>query len=104
MQLSQSLLSEIKSIIARSQDKAIRSVDTERVRMYWQIGKVIFEEEQQGEDRATYGSFLIKSLSEQLQPQFGSGFFPAAVRAIPAILSGFPNCVRSADAIQLDSL
>lgn len=42
--------------------------------MYWQIGKVIFEEEQEGEERAEYGKFLIKSLSETLQPQFGSGF------------------------------
>lgn len=42
--------------------------------MYWQIGKVIFEEEQQGKERAGYGDFLIKSLSENLQPQFGTGF------------------------------
>lgn len=42
--------------------------------MYWYIGKVLFEEEQQGEDRAAYGAFLIQSLAQQLQPQFGSGF------------------------------
>lgn len=42
--------------------------------MYWQIGKVIFKEEQGGKERADYGKFLIKSLSEKLQPQFGSGF------------------------------
>lgn len=42
--------------------------------MYWQIGKVIFEEEQQGKERAGYGEFLIKSISETLQPQLGSGF------------------------------
>lgn len=74
MQLNQPLLSKVKNIISRSQEQAVRSVDTERVLMYWQIGKVIFEEEQQGEDRAAYGSFLIQSLAEQLQPQMGSGF------------------------------
>lgn len=42
--------------------------------MYWQIGKQIFEEEQQGKDRADYGAYLIRYLSEQLQPKFGSGF------------------------------
>ena len=42
--------------------------------MYWQIGKVIFEEEQEGKERAGYGDYLIKSLSYKLQPQFGSGF------------------------------
>jgi predicted nuclease of restriction endonuclease-like (RecB) superfamily len=74
MLIKQELIQQIQSIIANARDKAIRSVDTERMMMYWQIGKVIFEEEQQGKERAGYGDFLIKSLSETLQPQFGSGF------------------------------
>ena len=74
MLLKKELLQQILDIIARAKDKAIRSVDTERVLMYWQIGKVILEEEQEGKERAGYGEFLIKSLSENLQPQFGSGF------------------------------
>jgi predicted nuclease of restriction endonuclease-like (RecB) superfamily len=74
MELSNNIINQIQSIIANAQARAIRSVDTERVAMYWQIGKVIFEEEQQGKERAEYGTFLIKSLAETLQPQFGSGF------------------------------
>jgi len=74
MQIKQNLIRQIKDIIVQSRERAIRSVDFERVLMYWQIGKVIFEEEQQGEDRAAYGTFLIRSLAETLQPQFGSGF------------------------------
>ncbi len=74
MKLKQQLIAEIQGIIAQARERAIRSVDAERVLMYWQIGKIIFEEEQQGEDRAAYGSFLIKGLAEELQPQFGSGF------------------------------
>ena len=42
--------------------------------MSWHIGKRIFEEEQDEKDRADYGTFLIKYLSEQLRPEFGSGF------------------------------
>ena len=45
--------------------------------MYWHIGEQIFEEEQQGKDRADYGKYLIRSLAEQLEPEFGSGFGPA---------------------------
>ena len=74
MHIKQNLIRQIKDIIVQSRERAIRSVDFERVLMYWQIGKVIFEEEQQGEDRAAYGTFLIRSLAETLQPQFGSGF------------------------------
>lgn len=74
MVIKQELIRQIQSIIAQAREKAIRSVDTERVLMYWQIGKVIFEEEQEGEDRAAYGTFLIKGLADELQPQFGTGF------------------------------
>jgi hypothetical protein len=74
MLLNQSVITDIKAIIAQSKDKAIRAVDHQRTLMYWHIGKRIFEEEQQGKERAEYGTFLIKYLSEQLQPEFGSGF------------------------------
>ena len=74
MKLQKQLISQIKDIVSNAQQRAVRSVNTERVTMYWQIGKVIFEEEQQGKDRATYGTFLIKSISQELLPQLGSGF------------------------------
>lgn len=68
------VVSDIKTIIAQSRETAIRAVDFQRVLMYWHIGKRIFEEEQQGQARADYGSYLIKSLARVLQPEFGSGF------------------------------
>lgn len=74
MLLDQSIILDIKAIIAQSKDKAIRAVDHQRTLMYWHIGKRILEEEQGGKHRADYGSFLIKYLSEQLQTEFGSGF------------------------------
>lgn len=74
MLINQSIITEIKSIIANAKDTAIRAVDNQRTLMYWHIGKTIFEEEQQGKERADYGNYLIKYLSEQLQPEFGSGF------------------------------
>ena len=47
MQIKHDLIEQIKSIISSAQERAIRSIDTERVLMYWQIGRVILEEEQQ---------------------------------------------------------
>ena len=70
MELKKSLVEEILVIISTSRVRAIRSVDAERVLMYWQIGKVIFEEEQQWKSRADYGSFLIKSISNEFRSQF----------------------------------
>lgn len=72
--LPNSFLQEIKEIILASRVNAARSVDFCRVQMYWQMGKRIFEEEQQGKERADYGSYLIRNLAKEIQPEFGSGF------------------------------
>ena len=61
MLINQSIITDIKAIIAQSKDKAIRAVDHQRTLMYWHIGKRIFEEEQEGKERADYGTFLISS-------------------------------------------
>ncbi|MFB9843896.1 PDDEXK nuclease domain-containing protein [Mucilaginibacter ginsenosidivorans] len=74
MNLEKSIVTDIQSIIIKARESAIRAVDHERVLMYWQIGKRIFEEDQAGEERAKYGSQLLKFLSDKLQPQYGSGF------------------------------
>ncbi len=91
MELKKSVVAEILEIISVSQSRAIRSVDAERVLMYWHIGKVIFEEEQQGKSRADYGSFLIKSISNEFQPQFGTGFSIRQLELNRQFYRTFPN-------------
>jgi len=97
VQLKKEFIQQIQAIIATAKDRAIRSVDTERVLMYWQIGKVILEEEQEGKERAGYGEFLIKSLAEALQPQFGSGFSYRQLNLFRQFYRSFPivNALRS---------
>lgn len=73
-QFSASFVQEIKDIILTARTHAVRSVDFCRVQMYWQMGKRIFEEEQQGKERADYGARLIRNLAKEIQPEFGSGF------------------------------
>lgn len=68
------LTNDIKNLIATSQEKAIRAVDYQRVLLYWNIGKRIFEEVQGGEARAEYGKSIIKNLSNELEPVYGSGY------------------------------
>ena len=68
------LLEDIQSLIADAQDKAIRAVDTQRVMLYWKIGQRIYEELQDGKDRADYGKQILKTLSSDLEPMFGSGY------------------------------
>lgn len=73
-QLSASFVHSVKQIIAKAQNNAVRAVNQERVHMYWHIGRHIVEEEQQGAARADYGTYLIKTLAEELEKDFGSGF------------------------------
>ncbi len=91
MELKRQIIEQIQEIIVSSQTRAIRSVNTERVLMYWQIGKIIFEEEQGGKERAEYGTFLIKSISQELQPQFGSGFTVRQLERNRQFYRTFPN-------------
>lgn len=65
---------DIRSIIDNARATAVRSVDFCRVQMYWNIGRRIFEEEQQGKERADYGTYLIKNLAAKIEPEYGSGF------------------------------
>lgn len=70
----QNLYNEVRDIIASARQNAVRSVDFCRVQMYWNIGKRIIETEQQGKERAEYGSYLLKNLAKRLEPEYGSGF------------------------------
>lgn len=67
-------LTDVKQIIDAARSSAARSIDFCRVQMYWNIGRRIFEEEQQGKVRADYGTYLIKNLAQTLEPEYGSGF------------------------------
>ena len=59
---NQSLIPDIKTIIATAKERAVRIVENERTLMYWNIGQRIFEEEQTGKDRAGYGEYLVNPL------------------------------------------
>lgn len=74
MKKEELFLNDIRGIIDAARAHAVRSVDFCRVQMYWQLGRRIFEEEQQGKERADYGSYLIKNLAKQLEPDYGSRF------------------------------
>lgn len=97
MEFNASLASEIKVLILQSREQAIRAVDNARVLLYWNIGKRIFEEEQAGKERADYGTFLIRSLSEELQPEFGSGYSVRQLELMRQFYKTFPitNALRS---------
>jgi len=72
--ISEKFVFDIKTIIGQARQKAVRCVEFHRVEMYWKLGERIFVEEQEGKERADYGSYLIKNLADKIEPEFGSGF------------------------------
>lgn len=90
MNINKSILTDIRDIISNSKEKAIRLVDYERTLMYWRIGQRIFEEEQEGKDRADYGKYLTKFIAEDLEPEFGSGFSKRQVELFRQFYRIFP--------------
>ncbi len=88
--ISTQFIGQIKNIIVQAQDNAIRAVDNERVLMYWNIGKMIIEEEQQGKERAKYGTYLIKNLAKELEPEFGAGFSVRQLERCRQFFKEFP--------------
>lgn len=70
----ETVLSAIRQIIADAQTSAARSVNHALTLMYWHIGRVIVEDEQQGQARADYGKALILNLSAQLVADYGDNF------------------------------
>lgn len=72
--LDEQFVSDIRNIIITARATAIRSVDFERVKMYWKLGERIFIEEQKGQDRAEYGAYLLQNVALEIEKEFGSGF------------------------------
>ncbi|MGL5428277.1 MAG: PDDEXK nuclease domain-containing protein [Cetobacterium sp.] len=64
----------ILNILKYSREKVLKTVNITMVKTYFEIGRLILEEEQKGEYRATYGKELLKNLSIRLTKDFGKGF------------------------------
>lgn len=95
--IPQQFFTQIRDIIQEAQQNAVKAVNQERVIMYWSIGKHIVEEEQNGKERADYGTFLLKSLSKELTKDFGSGFSYRQLNFCRQFYNTFPkvNALRS---------
>lgn len=88
---------DVRQIIETARSHAVRSVDFCRVQMYWQLGRRIFEQEQQGKDRADYGTYLIRNLAKVIEPEYGTGFSVRQLELCRQFYRVYPiaNTVRS---------
>ena len=87
----QSVISDIKKIIASGRDSAYNAANVAIIMTYWNIGKRIVEQEQSGEDRAEYGKHLITALADELTKEFGKGFSERNLHYYRKFYSCFPD-------------
>ncbi len=71
---SNQLLSNIREILLSARHTAYKAVNFAMVTAYWNIGKLIVEDEQNGNVRAEYGKAVLEELSTKLTEEFGKGF------------------------------
>jgi len=82
--------SGIKKILEEARSTAYRAVNFAMVQEYWNIGRVIVEDEQKGKEKADYGKKLIKKLSKRLKADFGKGFDPSNLCYMRSFFLAFP--------------
>ena len=74
LQSNKNLFNTTIKILQDAREQVFRTVNQTMVRTYFEIGRLIVEEEQGGKHRAEYGKQLIKELSKVLTIEFGRGF------------------------------
>ncbi|WP_299265206.1 PDDEXK nuclease domain-containing protein [uncultured Leptotrichia sp.] len=82
MEISNNYISEIKKILKDARQKAYTAVNSAMVEAYWEIGRRIVEEEQNGKERAEYGKEILQNLSKELTEEFGKGYSYRTLREI----------------------
>lgn len=68
------LYSKIAGLLQTARQTVVRTVNRTMVYTYYEIGRMIVEDEQQGKQRAEYGKQVLKELSTRLTADFGKGF------------------------------
>jgi predicted nuclease of restriction endonuclease-like (RecB) superfamily len=68
------LSKKISNLLNESRQRVVQAVNHTMVLTYFEIGRMIVEEEQNGKERADYGSQLLSDLSKSLTQEFGRGF------------------------------
>jgi len=84
------MLENIRELLLASRVQLQQSVNTTMVQTYWNIGRMIVEEEQKGKERASYGKGQLKLLSQKLSSEFGKGFDVTNLRKMRQFYQCFP--------------
>ena len=91
------LYDDISKILTENRKQAYVAVNQSMVQAYWQIGRIIIEEEQSGKLRSDYGKKVLQRLSDKLTEEYGKGFSVRTLQQMKKFYAVFPiaNALRS---------
>lgn len=84
------LYAGIREVLSTSRQQARQAVNEAMVQAYWQIGRLIVEDEQQGEARAEYGKKVLPAVAKRLAEEFGKGFSLTNLKLFRQFCLAFP--------------
>lgn len=84
------IVEELKAIICASRVQIAQTINTVMVQTYWNIGKMLIEDEQKGQTRAEYGTKQLEFISKELTQEFGKGFDVSNLRNMRRFYLTFP--------------
>ena len=67
-------ISGVRDLLVEARQSVVKQVNATMIKTYYEIGRRIVEQEQQGKEVANYGDYLLVRLSESLSGSFGKGF------------------------------
>lgn len=91
-EVANSVVSQIKNLLETARQKVAPEVNTTLLSTYWQIGKIIVEDEQKHSDRAEYGKQKLKTLSKTLTEEYGKGFSRSSLQNMRLLYLAYPKC------------
>jgi len=84
------LYNDIRKLVEQSRNRVYKTVNTEMINLYWNIGKIIVEK-QEGNTRAKYGDYLIENISKILTEEFGKGFSTRNIKRMRKFYLYYPK-------------
>ena len=86
------IYSSIKELMDNARNSVAKEVNNILIQTYWEIGRIIVEDEQGNSDRAEYGKQLITDLSKRLTKEYGKGFSRSNLQNMRNFYLSYPIC------------
>lgn len=95
------LVDKVANLLQLARTEVLRNVNRTMVYTYFEIGRLIIEEEQNGENRAGYGQQLITELSQKLIEVYGKGFSTTNLKQMRSFFSVYSKGQTASDEFNL---